>query len=69
MAALAERIEHRAALDPAQELLAILALLPHLAGPAPVALELRARSAIEIRIVLRAVEQARRPCRSRRLSP
>src|SRR3546814_5401189 len=50
---------HHAGLDRAEELLAVLAPLPHLAGEAPLARGDLAHVAIERGVVLRAVEQVR----------
>src|SRR3546814_3356467 len=50
---------HHAGLDRAEELFAVLAPLPHLAGEAPLARRDLAHVAIERGVVLRAVEHVR----------
>src|SRR5690606_32469880 len=60
MATLTLAVVHRAGLQPAQELAAILALLPDLARPASGALQVGTHAGVEIRNVLIAVDQAGR---------
>ena len=58
MAALAACVLHAAGLQPAQQLGAVLALLPDLARPHAVAIELGAHAEVVLGVVLVAVEQA-----------